>query len=729
MWSRADVEFAAGVPSRRWHRLSTYVWGIGVAAWLSVAVVVVAMLWASNVTNATEERARVEEETEAHPMTEAAVSVYRVAVAFGGALAWPAPVPPAVLEPFDREVALAEAAVAALDGVDGIEAEATSMNTAITDWDQARSAMASALDATNGDTRSALAAESRAALASAASSLEIAAEISHSETVEDYDRADTIRSQAERFAVVVAVVTLVGGAAAVRKFGSDLTRMLTALGTGTRQIADGDRSSLLPLTGPAEIVEVASSFNAMAATLREREEALTYRAYHDPLTGLGNRADLKVRLGAAVARLRRNQGDSVALILLDLDRFKDLNDALGHSAGDEALEAIAERITSCVRETDTVCRLGGDEFTIVVEDSAASSVELAERILKTINEPLEVQAQMVQLAASAGISFAVSGAETPGALLRDADLAMYAAKARGGNLIEVFDSALLDQATRRLHVASELREAIGTAQIEVHYQPIVGVDSGGMIGAEALVRWRHPKLGLLAPADFIDIAEDSGLIVPLGAQVLDAAVRDSEFWRSELLNGEQFKVSVNVSARQLMLPSFAADVEAALERHGAAPHSLWVEITETALLKRSPEIDDGLKRLRGLGIRIALDDFGTGYSSLHLINTLNVDIIKVDRSFVTGISDGEDRRALVAAVIEMAVAFGLDTVAEGIESEADIATIRELGATAAQGYWYGRPVPATEFKERWIIGFSNPSPRHEEAEWVRPAGGAPAPIV
>jgi len=704
MWPGDDSKIVVKAARRRVHRLSAYVWGIGVIAWLSAGVVVVVMLWASNITSAAEKRAELEEETEAHPMIDAATSIYRVGVAFGGTTAWPVPVPEDVLEPFNLEVGLAMEAIAALDGVGGIAAESDSVGTAIADWERALDEMLLSLDASDSSSRAAHATASRDALSSVASTLQVAGEISRSESVEDSDRADTYRDRVQLLAIAVAVLTLGGGGVVMISFARNLAKSLAALGAGARRVADGDHSYAAPLTGPAEVVEVASAFNMMAVALHEREESLVHRAYHDLLTGLGNRAELMLRLDAAVARLGRTQGNSVALMLLDLDRFKELNDALGHSAGDDALKIVAERISACVRTTDTVCRLGGDEFIVIAEGSAAATVGLAGRILDAISRPLETAGQTAHLSASAGISLAVTGAEETEDLLRDADLAMYAAKARGGNLVEMFDSTLLDEARRRHRIASELRDAIDTSQIEVHYQPVMDVDSQVLVGAEALVRWRHPELGLLAPAEFLDIAEQGGLIVPLGAQVLDLALNETEAWRREFTGTDQFKISVNVSARQLVLPNFVATVEGLLERSGVAASNLWIEITETALLCQSDEINDGLNRLREQGVRIALDDFGTGYSSLHLINTLNVDIVKIDRSFVTGISQHGDRYALVAAVIEMATAFGLDTVAEGVETEDDLAAISELGASAAQGYWFGKPIPAAEFQRRWLTG-------------------------
>jgi len=709
------TELDVAIPGRRCASVSRQVWRIGLVAWVSVIVVVSAGWWAGVVADRAEEFARVENETETRPLNVAASEIYRVEVSFGSVVFGPTPVPDHVLVRLDREATATNAAIISRGRTSGTNDESHLVDTSSGEWRRARTEMSMALEATDDTSRLTHAREALDAMDAAAAGFDTAAAISHGESVRSFDRATKVRNRSEWAALVAAVLGLTLGGTLMIWFARDLTGTLDALRVGASRIAAGDERYVVPVKGPAEIAEVASSFNSMAEALREREAKLAYLAYNDPLTDLGNRTTLQRSLDVAVGRLHRHQDESVALISLDLDRFKELNDSLGHSAGDEALVVVADRIRACLRATESVYRRSGDEFAVIARQTTAGAAELADRIAQAIGRPLQVADHAVRLTASVGIAFAVTGAEKTEDLLRDADLAMYAAKKGGGNTVRVFDAELLDDSTHRHRVANELADAIDADQLEVHYQPVIDLNIRTVVGAEALVRWRHPERGLLAPAEFIDIAEHSGLIVALGAQVLDIALRDSARWRRQFTGLDAFRISVNVSAQQLALADFVSDIETALARAGVSPQHLCLELTETAVLHQTADIDNKLRRVRAHGISIALDDFGTGYSSLHLINTLDVDIIKIDRTFVTGISQRQELRTLVRSVIQIATAYGRGVVVEGIESELDAVTLQELGAPMAQGYWFGRPVTAHDFEQRWLQHLATDHNRDQHA--------------
>ncbi len=694
----------------RWRNgsVTARIWGVGFVVLVSVVVVIAAMMWGGRSSASTVDKAHDEQVDETIPLLKAASSINRTMADISNMTSQSATTLSAQLSSLESEIAAIDAALAAVGSHVHDDAELVTFNRARDEWTQVRSELALAVRAPDLDTRDLHIANTFDAMSSAAADLETTAELSHLESIEETEQGVSQRRTTERLAIAVALIGLFASGLLMEKLAQSLAATLDELRVGATRIANGEQSFLVALQGPAEIVDVASSFNSMADALRDREATLTRHAYQDQLTGLGNRATLQQCLDVAMSQLRRRPADQFTVILLDLDRFKDLNDALGHSGGDEALVIIAERIRSCLRETDTACRLDGDEFVIVAPNATAASTELAERFLTAINKPLQIAGHATQLTASAGIALAIDGTESAADLIRQADLAMYAAKTEGGNRSEIFKETLLDDATRRNQIAEDLRGAIDTGQFEVHYQPIVDLEHRTVIGAEALVRWRHPERGLLSPAEFIDVAEHTGLIVPLGAEVLDIALRDSTRWRNQFAGVDAFRISVNVSAHQLALTNFVGDIEAALARSGAAPQHLCLELTETAMFKQP--IDGKLHYLRDIGISIALDDFGTGYSSLHLMNTLDVDVIKIDRSFVSGISDLEELRSLVGAVIQMSTAFGRIVVAEGVETEEDATTLQELGASNAQGYWFGKAVAADEFEQRWLQGATS-SPR------------------
>jgi diguanylate cyclase (GGDEF)-like protein/PAS domain S-box-containing protein len=422
------------------------------------------------------------------------------------------------------------------------------------------------------------------------------------------------------------------------------------------------------------------------------DEEIRRRGLHDPLTELPNRTLIMDRLGQAVQRADRATGH-VALIFLDLDHFKVVNDSLGHRAGDAVLCQVADRLRAAVRPADTVGRFGGDEFVVLCEQVAddAEARAIAERLSSAFARPFPVGGDEHVLGASLGIAL-LDPEGDPEALLRDADSAMYRAKDRGRARIEVFDVGMRAWADGRLQTEAQLRRALDGDELEVHYQPIVDLCDGSVAAVEALVRWRHPERGLLAPDAFIPVAEESGLIVPLGRRVLELACRQAAAW--DALRGERppLAVHVNLSPRQLHDRALVETVEATLRATGARPSGLVLEITESTLIDRGPTPLALLERLRDLGVQLVLDDFGTGYSSLSYLAQLPIGGLKVDRSFVAGLDAGQ--APIVDAIVRLARAFDLSVVAEGVEDERQLAALRRLGCELAQGYLFARPLTA-----------------------------------
>ncbi len=427
------------------------------------------------------------------------------------------------------------------------------------------------------------------------------------------------------------------------------------------------------------------------------EAEVRHRALHDPLTGLPNRALALDRLEGALAR-RRRDGRAVAVLLADLDQFKLVNDSLGHAAGDDLLVALAPRLHDAVRPSDTVARLGGDEFLVVCEqlDGAHEAIRVAERVAQAINQPIVLSAGEHFITASIGIAVAESADALPEELLRDADAAMYRAKERGRGRYELFDEVLRKRVLLRLRTENELRRGLEHGELRVVYQPVVEIDTGTVTAVEALVRWQHPKRGLLDPVDFIPVAEDSGLIGALGDWVLATACRDGAEWQQRFPRAEPLLVCVNASARQLANSAFPARVAEAMSRHGLAPGSLALEITESVLMEEAHAPVTVLASLREYGLRLMLDDFGTGYSSLAYLKRFPLDVLKIDRSFIAGLGRDEEDSAIVAAIVQMARTLGLTVVAEGVERPEQLERLRELGCDRVQGRLIAEPMPAAD---------------------------------
>jgi diguanylate cyclase (GGDEF)-like protein len=420
---------------------------------------------------------------------------------------------------------------------------------------------------------------------------------------------------------------------------------------------------------------------------REAERQLAHQALHDSLTGLANRVLFMDRLDQALARLQRH-ASPLALLFVDLDHFKVVNDSLGHAAGDEVLVQAAERLRRALRPTDTIARFGGDEFVILCEEAAGriEAEEIAGRISEALARPFKISGQEVVLTASTGIVIANDTHTDAGALLRDADTAMYRAKERGRANSQIFDNGMRMRAVQRLELETALRRAIETDELRVLYQPQVRLADGATVACEALVRWQHPERGLIDPGDFIPIAEESGLITPLGAWVMRRVVADMQ------RSGASLPVSVNVSPRQLADPNFVDNVRDIVTEARIGPGELCLEVTESALFSDPDTALLRLTALRAIGVRLAIDDFGIGFSSLwHLRQVPEVDLLKIDRAFISDIGSNPKDSAIVGAVIVLAGSLGMEIVAEGIETPEQAEELRAMGADYGQGWFFGRP--------------------------------------
>jgi diguanylate cyclase (GGDEF)-like protein/PAS domain S-box-containing protein len=423
-------------------------------------------------------------------------------------------------------------------------------------------------------------------------------------------------------------------------------------------------------------------------------ERLHHQAFHDDLTGLPNRALLEDRVIHALARLRRS-GGLAAAVFLDLDDFKQVNDGLGHAAGDQLLQAVAGRIRETVRAQDTPARLGGDEFAVLLEDLECEDEAraVAERIGHAIAQPLAVAGRRITPAASIGVASA-RPTDSHDDLLRNADVAMYAAKQQGKARVAVFEGTMHDRALERFELAGELETALAGKQLELDYQPLIELEGGTITGFEALLRWNNPMRGRLYPDRFIAIAEATGLIVPIGAWVLQTACAQLAHWQRADRQTRRLQISVNVSARQLADELLPGHVRAAIAQSGIEPEQLTVEITEALLVDDGDSMQRQLRELKDIGIRLALDDFGTGFSALSYLRSFPLDAVKLDRSFLAGAREHPDKARLVGDIVEMAHNLGLEVVTEGIEDAADAALARGQRSDFGQGYHFSRPVDA-----------------------------------
>jgi len=422
------------------------------------------------------------------------------------------------------------------------------------------------------------------------------------------------------------------------------------------------------------------------------EERLHHQAFHDPLTGLANRALLKDRLDHALNRQARS-GGLLGVVLLDLDDFKAINDSLGHRAGDELLITVADRLRACTREADTLARLGGDEFAVLLEDleSPDDASVLAQRIVASMASRFTFDGQAFPVSASLGVAVAEAGLATIDDVIRDADVAMYLTKSTAKGGFTLFEAGMHLAVKERLQLKADLAKALGTDQLSLHYQPIIDLPTGEIVGVEALARWEHPDRGMVSPAEFIPVAEESGLIVPLGLWVLETACQDVQTWQRLDGVSPSLRLSVNVSGRQLEHPEFVGNVRRLIDRLDFEPRQLVLEITETVLVSKADESIEKLHQLKALGVKLAIDDFGTGYSSLSSLQCLPVDIVKIDRSFISQLDGDGEQANLARAVLGLGRTLHLETVAEGVESGEQATELRRLECNLAQGYYFARP--------------------------------------
>jgi diguanylate cyclase (GGDEF)-like protein len=441
------------------------------------------------------------------------------------------------------------------------------------------------------------------------------------------------------------------------------------------------------------MLQALTSVAATALANARFQERLAYQAFHDPVTGLPNRPLFLDRLRHAQARIARS-ATSYALVFIDLDRFKVVNDSLGHAAGDDLLVQVSGRLQSALRSGDTLARFGGDEFVVLLEDLAdeADALIIVERLLGSLAEPVLIGERELIITASAGVVIGDGTHLGPDECVREGDVAMYRAKARGGGCFEVFRHDLERGGLPRLDLEIDLRRALAEGELELHYQPVVRTRGQAIVGVEALVRWRHPMRGLVSPGEFIPLAEETGLILGIGRFVLEEACRQMGAWRRDHPELDGLVVSVNLSPRQFRQTDLADQVAEALERGGLDAASLCLEVTEGVMVEDVEAATTTLTRLKALGVSISVDDFGTGYSSLAYLKRFPIDYVKIDRSFVAGLDEKVDAE-IVRSVIRLAAAIGIDVVAEGVENADQLTRLEELGCPLVQGYHVARPQP------------------------------------
>ena len=515
--------------------------------------------------------------------------------------------------------------------------------------------------------------------------------------------------RSEARATRLVAMALFGGVATVALVSllvsRSIKRPLQELKLGADNFAAGNLSYRIPIHRRDELGEALEMFNSMAAALEGGQENLEHQAFHDTLTGLPNRSLFHDRLMHALERQTRDN-KPLAVLLVDLDDFKTVNDSLGHAAGDELLKFVGDSLLTCLRPADTAARLGGDEFAVLVEDMRGrqDATRVAERIISAMHQKLVIEGKEVFVHGSVGIVI-THGGETADDVLRNADVAMYAAKARGKDRYQVFDGAMHEGVMERLDLKADLQRAVERHEFVVHYQPQIDLTDKRIVGAEALVRWRHPTRGLVLPEEFIPLTEETGLILEIGRFVLEEACRQASWWQMEF--DPNFAISVNLSGRQLQETDIVDTVKAALSAGPVSGDSVTLELTESVLMKDSPTTVDKLNALRALGVHLAIDDFGTGYSSLSYLGRFPIETIKIDKSFTEGVAEGPEESALARAVIKLADTLGMKSIAEGVETQAQVEQLAGFGCRVGQGFLFSPAVPPQELEA--LLGRQQPA--------------------
>lgn len=469
--------------------------------------------------------------------------------------------------------------------------------------------------------------------------------------------------------------------------GFVITALLIVGNFAVASVAQNDYPALLALTIVALMAYMLSS------SLNRAYDETRYRALHDALTGLPNRALFINRLQQSIDRKSREPGVS-AILYMDLDQFKVINDSLGHEAGDELLIEVARRLKSCLRRGDTAARLGGDEFTILLDEISgpADAIRVAERVAGELRAPFSLDENRVFVTTSVGITLNTSDDARPSGLLRDADVAMYEAKKAGKARYKIFDSGMHAQALQRLRMENELRRAIEQDQLSVHYQPKVSLRSGRIVGMEALVRWEHPVRGLVSPGEFIPLAEETALINPLGRFVLREACLQARKWREAFPEAADLVMSVNLSVKQFQQPNMIEELTGILRQTGLPAHALQLEVTESVVTDDVDYAIGLLRELKALGVQLGIDDFGKGYSSLSTLKHFPMDDLKIDRSFVNGLGEDVQDTAIVRLTVDLAHTVGMQAVGEGVETAEQLRRLREMGCDMVQGFYFWKPL-------------------------------------
>jgi diguanylate cyclase (GGDEF)-like protein len=487
---------------------------------------------------------------------------------------------------------------------------------------------------------------------------------------------------------------LLGAAAFTIVIVRTVTHPISMLIAGTRAVADGNLNTQITFRTNDELEVLATSFNQMTVSLRKMAEKLQASAIHDPLTGLPNRTLFMDRLRHVVERAGREASSGFAVVFTDVDRFKLINDSFGHSVGDQLLADLGRRLTTCIRQGDTIARLGGDEFGMLLETVPGphNAVLVAERIKQKLDQPFFLRGQEVLVTVSLGIAVAPQDNAEPETLLRNADTAMYRAKNSGRGTYQIFDEQMRQEVLKTLQMQTALRRGFDRKEFSLVYQPIVLLQTGKVVGFEALSRWKNPQGRIVLPSEFIPLAEETGLIIPIGEWVLGEAWQQLRQWQIAYSRQPLPWISVNLSRRQLAHADLVGSVNRLLQESDLEPSSLMLEITESAIMQDAEDAARTLATLRAMGLRVAIDDFGTGYSSLSLLQRFPIDVVKIDRTFVAELdTTSSDGSQVLRAITSLANNLGLDVVAEGVERADQVALLQELDCTYGQGHYFAEP--------------------------------------